>query len=72
MLPSLRISKNRGGADDFDALALTPECVEVTHRSRRTEKNWSITQEDYWPELFVSKWFKEKYNQEVIAMIESS
>jgi len=44
---------------------VTPFCIEVTSRSRRSSKGWGPEQEHYWPEYFVSKWFLEKEKCEV-------
>eukprot|EP01087_Luapelamoeba_hula_P010480 TRINITY_DN2777_c2_g1_i1.p1 TRINITY_DN2777_c2_g1~~TRINITY_DN2777_c2_g1_i1.p1 ORF type:complete len:394 (+),score=72.38 TRINITY_DN2777_c2_g1_i1:2-1183(+) len=44
----------------------TEHCVAVTADSVRSdERNWKIETENYFPELFLSKWFREKEGMEV-------
>jgi len=43
---------------------ISPGCYQVTATSCRSGK-WNINLEHYWPELFVSRWFKEKENRDV-------
>jgi len=44
---------------------ISPGCYKVTSNSRRSNQTWNLSTEIYWPELYVSHWFKEKENRDV-------
>eukprot|EP01125_Pyxidicula_operculata_P015644 TRINITY_DN5334_c0_g1_i1.p1 TRINITY_DN5334_c0_g1~~TRINITY_DN5334_c0_g1_i1.p1 ORF type:complete len:342 (-),score=51.97 TRINITY_DN5334_c0_g1_i1:34-1059(-) len=43
----------------------TDVCWKVTPECKRESKNWNIGKEDYWPELIVTKWFKDNEGWDV-------
>jgi len=51
-------------SDITDVKVISEGCYEVNANSKR-EGHWTIKDESYWPELFVSRWFKEKENRDV-------
>jgi len=52
-------------SDIIQTEIISPGCYKVTADSKRKGHSWNIKREDYWPELFVSRWFKEKENRDV-------
>jgi len=44
---------------------ITDTCFKITHNSRRSDKYWTPTDEDYWPEYQVSCWFQENEKRDV-------
>jgi len=48
-----------------DLVQYTNYCTEVTADCRRLETGWTPDAEYYWPEFFLSKWFREHEKEEV-------